>query len=136
MLYIKDHLFMNALRISRSRFTRPAFLWALVALATEIAVKSHRELRPTESRLLILLPLIPLLFFLLTLVQAIQKMDELQKRICLESVFIAFALTLAFTFVVAALEQAGIYSAPWNGIGTLMMFLWACAYVVSAWRYR
>ncbi len=88
------------------------------------------------TRLLFLLPLIPALLFCLTLMKAIQKMDELQKRICLESVFIAFTLTLAVTFVFSALEGAGIYHAPWNDTGTLMMFLWACAYVFSAWRYR
>jgi hypothetical protein len=48
----------------------------------------------------------------------------------------AAALTLAVTFVFSALEGAGIYHAPWNDTGTLMMFLWACAYVFSAWRYR
>jgi hypothetical protein len=127
---------MSALRISHSCFTRPAFLWAVAALGAELVVESHYELHPTASRLLILLPLIPLLFFLLALVHAIWKMDELQKRICLESVFIAFTVTLALTFVFAAMERAGIHRAPGSGIGTLMMFLWAVAYVFSAWRYR
>jgi hypothetical protein len=129
---------MNTLRTCRSRFTRPVFLWAVAALATQLAVETlpSRGLRQTAPRLLFLLPLIPALLFCMALVQAIQKMDELQKRICLESVFIAFTLTLALTFVFSALERAGLYQVPWNDFGTFMMFLWACAYVFSAWRYR
>src|ERR1035438_231486 len=98
---------MNNLRACRSRFTRPVFLWAVAALATELAVESlpGGGLGHRAARLLILLPLVPALLFLLALVQAIQKMDELQKRICLESVFIAFTLTLALTFVFRSEER-------------------------------
>jgi hypothetical protein len=63
-------------------------------------------------------------------------MDELQKRICLESVFIAFMLTLVLAFVFGGLERAGIYRPAWDSLGTPMMFFWACAYAFSSWRYR
>lgn len=125
-------------RNSRSRFNRPVFLWALVALGAELAVGSligQRTYR-TATRVLLLLPLVPALFFLLALAQAIWKMDELQRRICLESMAIAFTLTLAIAFIFAALEQAAVYRAPWDETGSLMMLLWACAYIFSAWRYR
>lgn len=122
---------MSTLRTCRTRFTRPVFLWAVAALASELAIESL----PIHG-LPLLLPLIPALLFLLALVQAVRKMDELQKRICLDSAFIAFILTLAVTFVFSSLQRAGIYHAPGNDIGTLMMFFWACAYGFSAWRYR
>lgn len=70
------------------------------------------------------------------LVRAIHKMDELQKRICLESVFIAFVVTLILTFVFAGLQDAGVFRAPWDDIGSYMMLFWAGAYVFSSWRYR
>jgi len=128
---------MNTLQVCRTRFTRPVFLWAVAALVAEIAVDSLASFGwQTAPRLLVLVPLIPALLFLLALVQAIRKMDELQKRICLESAFIAFTLTLALTFVFASLERAGIYHPPGSDIGTFMMFCWACAYVFSTWRYR
>jgi hypothetical protein len=122
----------------RSRFTRPVFLWALVALATEFAVEKfyHHASPPQGVRLLVLLPLIPALFFMVALVRAILHMDELQKRICLESVFIAFMLTLVLTFIFAGLDRAGIYHPTWDSLGTPMMFLWAVAYIFSSWRYR
>jgi hypothetical protein len=63
-------------------------------------------------------------------------MDELQKRICLESAFLAFLVTLVLAFVVAGLDQAGIYHAKSDALGTPMLGLWAFAYTVSVWRYR
>jgi hypothetical protein len=53
-----------------------------------------------------------------------------------QSVFIAFIGALALTFVFAAVEQAGAYRPPWDSVGTLMLALWAVAYVYSSWRYR
>jgi hypothetical protein len=121
-----------------SRFTRPVFLWALAALVAEFAVEQfyHRGSSPQGLHLLALLPLIPAILFMVAMVRAILRMDELQKRICLESVFIAFMFTLALTFVFAALESAGFYHPAWDSLGTPMMFLWAAAYIFSSWRYK
>ncbi|PYP86509.1 MAG: hypothetical protein DMG65_18650 [Candidatus Angelobacter sp. Gp1-AA117] len=120
-----------------SRFTRPVFLWALCAVLTEIAVQSLGKI-PTWSvpPWVTLLPVIPAICFVVALFRSVQKMDELQKRICLESVFIAFMLTLVLAFVVAGLDQAGIYHAKSDVLGTPMMGLWASTYIISAWRYR
>jgi hypothetical protein len=129
---------MNTIRTCSFRFTRPAFLWALAALVTELVVEwlpNHGLYRPMP-RPLTLLPLVPAALFWVALVHTIQKMDELQKRIWLESVFIAFMVTVALTFVYAGLERAGIHRAPWDDIGSSMMLLWGCAYVFCAWRYR
>jgi hypothetical protein len=120
-----------------SRFTRPAFLWALCAVLTEFAVQSLGKIMTWQvPPWLALLPVIPALFFVVALFRTAQRMDELQKRICLESVFIAFLLTLVLAFVVAGLDQAGIYHAKFDALGTPMMGLWAGAYIVSVWRYR
>ena len=73
---------------------------------------------------------------MVALFRAVQRMDELQRRICLESVFIAFLLTLVLAFVVAGLDRAGIYHAKFDALGAPMMGLWACAYIASVWRYR
>jgi len=85
---------------------------------------------------LALLPLLPSLLFVLALVRMIMHMDELQRLICLQSVFIAFVGTLALTFVFAALQQAGAYQPQWDSIGEVMLVLWAVGYVYSAWKYR
>ncbi len=119
----------------RFRFRRPVFLWALCALLAEFSVQWLARTRP-PPHWLALVPVIPAVLFVLALMRAVRKMDELQKRICLESVFIAFMLTLILAFVIAGLDQAGIHHARADALGTPMMFLWACAYIVSVWRYR
>lgn len=122
-------------RTWRSRFSRPVFLWAACALLTDLAVQwlGKPLLAPPW---LTLLPVIPAICFVVALFRTVRKMDELQERICLESVFLAFMLTLVLTFVVAGLDRAGIYHGKPDALGTPMMFLWACAYIFCVWRYR
>lgn len=85
---------------------------------------------------LALAPLIPLLLFMFALVRIAMHMDELQRRITVESVFIAFVSSLTLIFVFSGLEQAGAYHPPWSEVGTMMMALWAVAYIYSSWKYR
>ena len=85
---------------------------------------------------LTLAPLLPLLVFVVVVVRMIQHMDELQQRISLESMFIAFVGSLTVAFVFGGLEQAGVWRPPWNVIGTVMMSMWALAYLYTSWKYR
>jgi hypothetical protein len=126
---------MTTNRRFSSRFTRPVFLWAVAAAGTEILVTwlvVHRQV----PRSLGLLPVLPFMCFFAAMVRSVLKMDEMQKRICLESASIAFLLTLIITAFFGGIEQAGIGRPPWEEVGGLMMLLWAFAYAVSAWRYR
>lgn len=129
---------VNSTPKRRSRFTRPVFLWALAALVSELVVQWFFKYRGPDSLPLpvTLLPLLPMFLFVVALVRTVQKMDELQKRICLESVYIAFLLTFVFTLCYAGLERAGYYRATWSDVGEPMMLFWAVAYVYSSWRYR
>lgn len=122
------------------RVRRPAVAWALTALVSELIVEEvlrRDQSLPAGVRVaLALAPLVPSLLFVFALVRMILHMDELQKLICLESVFIAFIGTLALTFVFGALQQAGAYRPPWDSVGEAMLALWAVAYVYSSWKYR
>ena len=122
------------------RVRRPAAAWALIALVSEFVVGQVVRREPSlpagVQMTLALAPLLPSLLFVLALVRMIQHMDELQKLICLESVFIAFIGALALTFVFGALQQAGAYRPPWDSVGEAMLALWAVAYVYSSWKYR
>ena len=122
------------------RVRRPAAVWALTALASELVVEQVLRREPSlpagAQMALALAPLLPSLMFVLALVRMIKRMDELQRLICLESVFIAFIGTIAFTFILAALEQAGAYRPPWASVGEAMLALWGAAYVYSSWKYR
>jgi FtsH-binding integral membrane protein len=118
-------------------FTRPVFLWALCALLTQIVLESLGKIKPQLAHSwMMFLPVIPAIAFVIALSRAVQKMDELQKRICLESVFIAFLLTTVLAFIVGGLDQAGIYHAKSDALGTPMMGFFAGAYIFSTWRYR
>src|SRR5262245_57324690 len=95
----------------RSRFARPAFLWSFTALITQLAVKEFlkRGYGSSYARWLALLPVLPMMLFIAALVRAFFKMDELQKRIWLESLAIAFALSLFLALIFGGLKSAGIY---------------------------
>jgi hypothetical protein len=122
------------------RIRRPVFAWALTALVSEFIVEwlLGRQSAPfgTARVVLALVPVIPSLLFMLALVRMVQQMDELQRRICLESVFIAFTGSLVLTFILGGLEQAGVYRLRGDAIGTPMMAMWACGYLYSSWKYR
>src|SRR5271155_5039118 len=123
---------MTTNRTFPSRFTRPVFLWAVAAALTELVV-TWLVVHQQVPRWAALLPLLPYMLFFAAMVRSVLKMDEMQKRICLESASIAFLLTLSVTAVLGGLEQAGIARAPWSDVGGLMMLLWAGVYAVSAW---
>ena len=122
------------------RVRRPVAAWALTALVTELVVEQvlgrEPSLPPSTRMAVALAPLLPSLLFVLALVRMVLHMDELQKLICLESVFVAFVGTLALAFVFSALQQAGVSRPPWDSVGEAMLVLWAVAYVYSSWKYR
>jgi hypothetical protein len=118
-----------------SRFTRPVFLWAVAAALTEILV-TWLVVHGHVPRWLGLLPVLPYMLFFAAMVRSVLKMDEMQKRICLESASVAFLLTLILTAFFGGNEQAGVGRPPWEEVGSFMMLLWAGSYAVSAWRYR
>jgi hypothetical protein len=128
----------NTTVLCRSRFTRPVFLWALAAAAAQIIVAwtlKHPDRFPAP-RWLVFAPVLVMLCFVVAFVRAVWRMDELQQRICFESVAIAFVLTVALSYVFAGLASAGIYHASYDDLGTPMMVLWAAAYIYCSWRYR
>jgi hypothetical protein len=126
---------MTTPRAFSSRFTRPVFLWAVVAALTELLV-AWLVVHGHVPRLLGLLPVLPYMIFFAAMVRSVLRMDEMQKRICLESASIAFLLTLIITAFFGGVEQAGLGRPPWEEVGGFMLLLWACAYGFSAWRYR
>ena len=117
------------------RLRRPVFVWAFVALIAELVVEFYPGAQAWPLYIT-LLPIVPMLFFVAALLRTVERMDEMQRQICLHSAFITFLLTIVATLVFAALDRAHFYAARWDDIGTAMMFLWGCAYVFSAWRYR
>ena len=130
---------MNPNLIRRSRFTRPVFLWAIAALMTALVVEWLGDRALLTARALTIgigASLLLMFIFAVSAARMILKMDELQKRTCVESLSIAFLLTLLLTAIFVGLDLAGLHRPKWDDLGSYMMLLWACAYVFSVWRYR
>jgi hypothetical protein len=111
------------------------FLCSVAAALTEVVVAwllKHSQI----PRWVGLLPVLPYLVFLAAFVHTALKVDEMQRRIYLESASIAFVLTLMITFVFAAVEKSEMAHPPWNVVGGIALLLWTGAYAFSAWRYR
>jgi hypothetical protein len=88
------------------------FLWWAASLVTELAVDwllKYRVVNSPASSLLVLLPPLMWTFVIMAFVQAIFKLDELQRRIHLLAGSLAFMLAAGLIWVFAALERAGIY---------------------------
>jgi hypothetical protein len=122
---------------SRGSFAKSAFFWSVSALVLELAVQwmFKHGWQSTEMRFLSLLPLVPMMFFIIALARTILMLDEMRQRICLESIAIAFLLTLALTLVFIGLDRAQIYKARWDDLVTNIIVFWACDYIFSIWRY-
>jgi hypothetical protein len=123
---------MSLLQTVRRRLLRPLFFWPVLALVLETAAKRSSVRTPWWT----LLPLLPMLLFLVALAQTIRRMDELQQKISVVSMSIAFVLSLFLALIFVGLHRAGLCQPQWDDFGTYMLALWACCYAALAWRYR
>ena len=119
---------------------RPVAAWGVATLICEAAVTwmvtFHAGLSEGVRTALVLASRLALLGFLVAVVRMLTGIDELQKRIALESVCIAFVGSLALVFVFTGLGEAAVWFPPWNMTAAAMMALWAGAYVYSSRKYR
>jgi hypothetical protein len=82
-----------------------AVIWVLVYLFTR-SLLDNAQL-PEGLRILVALaPLVPFAFFLAFILAGIRSMDELQRRIQLEALAIAFPLAILFFMLLGLLELA------------------------------
>src|SRR6476659_1036563 len=77
-------------------------VWILSYFAARLILKAMGEPTAQWSRLgVALLPLVPFILFLVTFIRAIRKADELERRVQLEALAIAFPLALVLIMVLA-----------------------------------
>lgn len=123
---------MSFAQAIRRRLFRPLFFWPVLALILELVVQRSSLRAPWWT----LLPLLPMFGFMVAVARTIRRMDELQQRISLVSMSVAFLLSLLLTLIFIGLQRAGLYQPHWDEFGTYMLALWACSYTALAWRYR
>jgi len=83
-----------------------------------------------------LLAIIPSILFVLAVASGIAHLDEMQRRIQIEGVAIAFAGTVIVASIFTFLGMAGIPSPSWNVLILVMFFMWAIGKLWTLWRYR
>ena len=85
---------------------------------------------------LAVLPMLGTVAVAWVVLRGIRRLDELQRRVQLEALALAFAGTALITFGWGFLEDAGLPRFPTFGVWPLMAVLWVLGLTVVARRYR
>jgi hypothetical protein len=83
-----------------------------------------------------MLPVLPVLGVPFAVVRFCQAMDELQRRIQLESLAFGFALAAIATFTYGFLQNAGLPEVSWVWVWPVMAICWIDGQLVARRRYR
>jgi len=120
----------------------PPLLWGLAAglsAAGATAVFVLTKLPLPARAALVIVPVAFCLGYVACVVRLFRQVDELQRRIQLESLGFAFPATAVLVMAVDLLEQAGVIPAVrwgWSGLVTAMCLLWLTGWVFACRRYR
>lgn len=118
---------------------QPWVLLGLAAEAVQLAVGSVLEHASVHRAVAALLGFLPGLLWVcaaVALVKAVQKRDELQRRIVLQASAIAFLLTVTLALLFTGLANAGIYHASVSAVVGPAIWTWVVALAFLNWRYR
>lgn len=143
LTYVRRATMLTAMRmpcVSLPRARRPAAAWALATFVSSVAVTwmiaAQTQVPSVLRQAVTLAPRLMLLGFLSAMVRMVTRLDELQRRIALESVFIAFVGSLALVFVFSGLGESGLWQPRLGLISPGMMAIWAVGYAYSSRKYR
>ncbi|MDT1063749.1 hypothetical protein RM190_17930 [Paracoccus sp. CPCC 101403] len=90
----------------------------------------------TMTPLLAVAPIIPAVFICGVVVQAIRNLDEMQRKLQLEALAVAFAGTALITFGYGFLEGNGLPKLSMFAVWPLMSALWFTGVMVGLLRHR
>ncbi|MGA0615878.1 hypothetical protein [Paracoccus sp. KR1-242] len=90
----------------------------------------------TITTLLAVTPIIPAVFICGVVVQAIRNLDEMQRKLQLEALAVAFAGTALITFGYGFLEGNGLPKLSMFAVWPLMSALWFTGVMVGLLRHR
>jgi len=82
------------------------------------------------------MPVIPALGVPLAVVRLLESMDELQRRIQLESLAFGFAAAAVATFTYGFLQNAGLPEVNWVWVWPVMAVSWIVGVLLARRRYR
>lgn len=96
----------------------------------------NQEIGEDYQVLIVLVPTIPAILLGLSIASAIAQLDELQRRIQLEGIGIAFGGSVIIMFGYASLVQVGFPEVNWMFVPLLMLLLWGIGKLWTMWKYR
>lgn len=113
---------------------------ALAAYAALLAFSLHflaGSGEMTAARTVVtLLPMLPGLVLCAVIVRSLRRLDEMQRRLQLEALALAFAGTAIVTFSYGFLENVGFPRISMFAVWPLMAALWLVGTAIGRWRYR
>lgn len=106
------------------------------ALTTSVAVLATTTLEAGWRTIVALLPMVPAAGVAISVMRQVRSMDELQRRIQLEALALAFGGTALATFSYGFLETVGYPKLSMFFVWPLMALLWMIGSLISGRRYR
>lgn len=118
-----------------------AFFFLGLAGYVAVLIVSQRVLADTAhdrwiATFLALAPIAPALFICWVVVQSIRNLDEMQLKLQLEALAVAFAGTALITFSYGFLEGNGLPKISMFAVWPLMSALWFAGVMVGLLRHR
>jgi hypothetical protein len=108
--------------------------YAVILLVSVIAI--HRGLPPALKVFFALVPLVPIGFVFAAIVRYMGSVDELQRRIHIESLALAAGITALLAVTYGFLETVGLpHISAWYAYATVMV-AWLVSQPFVARRYR
>ncbi len=96
----------------------------------------NNEVGQEYQLLIALAPSISGVLFALSIGSAIAQLDELQRRIQLEAIGIAFGGSIVISLSYALLVAAGFPQVSWMFVPLMMIMLWSVGKLWTMWKYR
>jgi hypothetical protein len=122
---------MHERKILFRYFAELAGGFLLYALVLIVSIDVGRQMpKGLERTLLLISPRLPFLLIVWVVVRNIQRLDEYQQRLQLESIAIAAGVTAGWTFTYGFLENAGFPLLSMFKVWPVMGFVWAIAAIV------
>ena len=119
---------------SQIEFGLAMLAYLMVLVGSVVVVQAN----PTAGwrYLVVLLPVAPAAFVIWLFVRALARLDEMQKRIQMQSFGFSLGATALLTFGYGFLEGAGLPHLNWTFVLPLIAVLYALGAAIFTWRYR
>lgn len=122
----------------RSTLIKPLLVPAILYMSFVILAIIFLDIFPASPWKVpvLLIPIIPGVFFALGIVKSIGKLDEMSRKILLESFAVSFAITFFLTFPLGLLELGGVLVLNSVYIGLFMILTCLVAKILISRRYE